>query len=79
MHTAVAALIPFWWLSLRPPRKLMERTAGEIEASWRAVEPFLKAWAKAGRVHAYAAGTAGPRAADAMLARDGRAWRELGK
>ena len=28
VHTAVAALIPFWWLSLSPPKKLLERTAG---------------------------------------------------
>jgi glucose-6-phosphate 1-dehydrogenase len=54
------------------------KTAGEIEASWRAVEPFLKAWAKDGQVHGYKAGTAGPKAADALLARDGRAWHELG-
>jgi len=54
------------------------RTAREIEASWQAVEPFLKAWATGGRVHAYAAGSAGPKAADALLARDGRAWRALG-
>ena len=31
VHTAVAALIPFWWLDLRPPRKLLERTSAEIE------------------------------------------------
>jgi glucose-6-phosphate 1-dehydrogenase len=55
------------------------RSAAEIEASWRAVEPFLKAWAKDGRVHGYAAGSAGPRAADSLLARDGRAWHQLGK
>jgi glucose-6-phosphate 1-dehydrogenase len=55
------------------------RSAAEIEASWRAVEPFLKAWAKGGRVHGYAAGSAGPRAADSLLARDGRAWHQLGE
>ena len=31
IHTAVAALIPFWWLDLSPPRKLLERTSAEIE------------------------------------------------
>ena len=35
MHTAVAALIPFWWLSLCPPRKLLERTSEEIERTQR--------------------------------------------
>ena len=54
------------------------RTAAEIEAGWRAVEPFLKAWRTGGRVHAYPAGSAGPKAAEALLARDGRAWHELG-
>ncbi len=31
MDTAVAALIPFWWLSPCPPKKLLERTWEEIE------------------------------------------------
>ncbi len=31
IHTAVAALIPFWWLNLSPPGKLLERTTAEIE------------------------------------------------
>ncbi len=31
MHTAIAALIPFWWLSISPPKKLLERTSQEIE------------------------------------------------
>ncbi len=35
VHTAVAALIPFWWLSACPPRKLLERTCGEIERTQR--------------------------------------------
>jgi hypothetical protein len=35
VHTAVAALIPFWWLSLRAPKKLLERTAAEIERAQR--------------------------------------------
>ena len=54
------------------------KKADEIEASWRAVQPFLDAWAKDGRVHGYAAGTDGPSQAEALLARDGRAWRSLG-
>ena len=35
MHTAVAALIPFWWLNLSPPKKLLERTSAEIERAQR--------------------------------------------
>ena len=49
----------------------------DIEAAWRAVTPFLKAWEHEGDLHRYAAGSAGPKAADALLARDGRAWRPL--
>lgn len=54
------------------------RRADEIEAAWTAVQPLLDAWAQ-GRVplHRYRAGSAGPAAAEALLARDGRAWREL--
>ena len=39
--------------------------------------PFLKAWEQDGDLHRYAAGAEGPKAADALLARDGRAWRPL--
>ena len=35
IYTAVAALIPFWWLDLSPPRKLLERTSAEIERTQR--------------------------------------------
>jgi glucose-6-phosphate 1-dehydrogenase len=58
--------------------KTLFKTAGEVEAGWRAVDPFLKAWTSGGQVHGYAAGSAGPRAADALIARDGRAWHGLG-
>jgi glucose-6-phosphate 1-dehydrogenase len=54
------------------------QSADEIEFSWRSVQPFLDAWTKAGEVHGYAAGSNGPAAAAALLARDGRAWREIG-
>ncbi len=54
------------------------KKADEIEASWRAVEPFLKVWASRGVVHAYAAGTNGPSQADRFMARDGRTWRPVG-
>jgi glucose-6-phosphate 1-dehydrogenase len=50
----------------------------DIEFSWRAVMPFLEAWKTGGELFAYPAGANGPKAADALLARDGRAWRSLG-
>jgi len=53
---------------------LFER-ADAIEAAWSAVQPILDAWRRGrGRPQAYEAGSNGPRAADALLARDGRAW-----
>lgn len=52
--------------------------ADNIENGWRAVQPFLDAWADAGKVRMYAAGTDGPQAADELLARDQRAWKPLG-
>jgi glucose-6-phosphate 1-dehydrogenase len=53
--------------------------ADMVEAGWRAVQPFLDAWASVRPTGFpnYAAGSAGPTAADALLAGDGRAWRPL--
>lgn len=51
--------------------------ADNIENGWAAVQPFLDAWAKDGKVEGYASGKDGPAAADALLARDGRAWHSL--
>ncbi len=53
--------------------------ADNIEAGWRAVQPILDAWANTPPTEFpnYAAGENGPAAADALLARDGRAWRPL--
>ena len=52
--------------------------ADNIELGWRAVQPFLDAWAEGdSKVEGYGAGSAGPRGADALLARDGRQWRAL--
>ncbi|HEX7291776.1 MAG TPA: glucose-6-phosphate dehydrogenase [Conexibacter sp.] len=51
--------------------------ADEVEAAWRIVEPVLEAWARDGAPEPYEAGSAGPACADALLARDGRAWRPL--
>ena len=50
--------------------------ADAIEAPWRSVEPGLEAW-KTGEPDLYAAGSAGPASADALLSRDGRAWASL--
>jgi glucose-6-phosphate 1-dehydrogenase len=53
--------------------------ADNIEAGWRAVQPILDVWAatKPTDFPNYAAGGTGPDAADALLARDGHAWRPL--
>jgi glucose-6-phosphate 1-dehydrogenase len=50
--------------------------ADTVEAAWRAVQGLLDAWARApaDEFPNYAAGSAGPAAADRLLARDGRAW-----
>jgi len=53
------------------------KRAEDIEFAWRAVQPFLDAWESGGEVHGYPAGSDGPAAADALLARDGRSWRPL--
>ncbi|WP_283132863.1 glucose-6-phosphate dehydrogenase [Rhizohabitans arisaemae] len=49
----------------------------EVELSWRILDPIEEFWAKNGRPDAYPAGTWGPRSADEMMSRDGRAWRRL--
>ncbi len=51
--------------------------ADQIEADWRAVQPLIDAW-RTGEPEDYPAGSAGPKGADDLLARDGRAWHELG-
>lgn len=54
------------------------KQADDIEFAWRAVEPFMQAWEDGGKVHGYAAGSAGPRQAANLMTRDGRAWRPIG-
>ena len=61
---------------MRGDTTLFQR-ADTIEAAWAAVDPLLKAW-KDAPVAPYAAGSEGPKAADDLLARDGRAWLPLG-
>ncbi|WP_419730810.1 glucose-6-phosphate dehydrogenase [Lichenicola sp.] len=52
--------------------------ADNIEAAWRVVDPALQAWeADKGGPELYEAGTAGPKGAEDLLARDGRAWMPL--
>jgi glucose-6-phosphate 1-dehydrogenase len=55
--------------------------ADSIEAGWRVVQPALDAWAidQAAKLPIYAAGSAGPAEADALLARDGRSWRPVNR
>jgi glucose-6-phosphate 1-dehydrogenase len=70
-------------------RLLLEAIAGRLnlfvrsdeqEQAWRWVEPILHAWQRdndaAGGPRPYAAGTWGPAAASALVARDGFAWAE---
>ncbi|WP_223886636.1 glucose-6-phosphate dehydrogenase, partial [Pseudomonas amygdali] len=51
--------------------------ADNIENGWRAVQPFLDAWAAQPQVQLYEAGKDGPQAGEELLSRDGREWREL--
>jgi glucose-6-phosphate 1-dehydrogenase len=55
---------------------LFQRADG-VEAGWRAVQPFLDAWSRAGSsgLVFYAAGSDGPKEASILLRRDGRRWR----
>jgi glucose-6-phosphate 1-dehydrogenase len=48
--------------------------AEEVEAGWRVVDPLEEAWANTAPF-TYRAGEWGPRAADEMLALEGRTWR----
>jgi glucose-6-phosphate 1-dehydrogenase len=46
----------------------------EIEGAWRICEPLLHSRALRASIETYEPGTWGPAGADALLARDGRAW-----
>jgi glucose-6-phosphate 1-dehydrogenase len=63
---------------IRGDATLFDR-ADSVEAAWQLVDPILKAWQKASPppFPNYPAGSAGPRAADDLLASDGRRWRPL--
>lgn len=60
---------------MRSDRTLFTRN-DELEAAWRFVDPVLEHW-EGDKVQPepYAAGTWGPKAAQELLARDGRQWR----
>jgi glucose-6-phosphate 1-dehydrogenase len=53
--------------------------ADQIEAAWQVLMPVLEVWAESTprNFPNYAAGTWGPKAADALLARAGHAWRPI--
>jgi glucose-6-phosphate 1-dehydrogenase len=59
---------------------ILFQRADSVEAGWKAVQPFLDAWKKAGAkgLEFYKAGSEGPARAEELLKRDGRSWRKLG-
>ena len=59
---------------------ILFQRADSVEAGWKAVQPFLDAWKKAGArgLELYKAGSEGPAAAGELPERDGRSWRKLG-
>lgn len=61
---------------MRGDATLFDRADG-AEAAWAFMDPILKAWQDQRRsVPVYPAGSWGPREADELLSRDGRAWRK---
>jgi len=61
---------------MRGDATLFDRADG-VEAAWAFVDPILKVWQDQRRsVPIYSAGSWGPREADELLSRDGRAWRK---
>jgi glucose-6-phosphate 1-dehydrogenase len=59
---------------------ILFQRADSVEAGWRAVQPFLDAWKKAGGkgLKVYEPGSEGPEEANDLMERDGRSWRKLG-
>jgi glucose-6-phosphate 1-dehydrogenase len=49
----------------------------EVELSWKILDPIEDFWATHAKPEQYPSGTPGPAGADALIARDGRAWRRL--
>jgi len=54
---------------------MLFQSAAMVEAAWRAVTPFVDA--PDTEPSFYAAGTDGPREAEALTSRDGRRWRPI--
>jgi len=50
----------------------------EVEGSWRMCQPLIESAALRAGIETYAPGSWGPAGADALLARDGRAWHNVG-
>jgi glucose-6-phosphate 1-dehydrogenase len=48
-----------------------------VDRAWELIQPVLQVWEATAGVHLYEPGSAGPAAADAMIARHGHHWREL--
>jgi glucose-6-phosphate 1-dehydrogenase len=63
---------------MRGDATLFQR-ADFVESGWRVLQPMLDAWRdpRASGLAGYAAGSDGPKVADALLARDGRKWHKL--
>jgi glucose-6-phosphate 1-dehydrogenase len=53
--------------------------ADQVEAAWQLLMPVLEVWAESSprNFPNYAAGSLGPKEADALLAREGHAWRPI--
>ena len=53
--------------------------ADNTEAGWRVVQPIIDLWSRSGGrdLEYYCAGSQGPKGADELLERDGRAWRPV--
>jgi glucose-6-phosphate 1-dehydrogenase len=52
--------------------------ADEIEEQWEIVDPIIEYWSHGGRPGTYQRGSWGPDAADELVAREGRAWKNPG-
>jgi len=63
---------------IRGDATLFDR-ADSVEAAWALVDPILEAWASgsAPPISIYPAGSQGPKAADDLIASEGRQWRPL--
>ena len=59
---------------------ILFQRADSVEAGWKAVQPFLDGWRKAGAegLEFYKAGSEAPAGAEELFKRDGRSWRKLG-